>query len=72
MKERKRYNIGDKILGEGAVQPAGGQFYVYEVLEIKETTRFGAPDQLLTVKITTTEPGSTYSETTKRWTGQLL
>lgn len=44
---------------------------VYEVLAVENANRFGKPDQLLTVKITTTN-GFVVDHKVKRWSGQLF
>jgi len=44
---------------------------VYEVLAIENANRFGKPDQLLTVKITTTN-GFVVDHKVRRWSGQLF
>jgi hypothetical protein len=72
MKERKKYNVGDVVVGRGNGGLVGGFHYVYEVIAVEEKERFGSPDQLLTVRVTTTNPNSKFVETSKRWSGQLF
>ena len=68
----KTYEVGDVVMGKNVYGSGNNTWMnIYEVLAVEDAMRFGKPDQLLTVKITTTK-GSVVDQKTKRWTGQLL
>jgi hypothetical protein len=71
-KNTTSYKVGDTILGNDVYRFGGSTWmYIYEVLAVENKPRFGKPDQLLTVKITTTE-GAIVDKQTKRWSGQIF
>ena len=66
------FKVGDKFLGKDVYRFGDNSWmHVYEVLAVENAPRFGKPDQLLTVKITTTN-GAVVDEKVRRWTGQLF
>ena len=67
-----KYKVGDKVVGKDIYRFGGSTWMnVYEVLAVEDNVRFGKPDQLLTVKITTTT-GCVVDHKVKRWTAQLF
>ena len=67
-----KFKVGDVIRGKDIYQFGGHAWmHLYEVLAVEDLPRFGKPDQLLTVKITTTN-GVVVDHKVKRWTGQLF
>lgn len=72
MKLNYTYKVGDTIMGKDVYRFGDVTWmHVYEVLAVENLPRFGKPDQLLTVKITTTD-GSIVDDKVKRWTGQIF
>ncbi len=66
------FKVGDVLMGKDVYQFGGDTWmYVYEVLAVENANRFGKPDQLLTVKITTTN-GFVVDHKVRRWSGQLF
>lgn len=66
------FKVGDMVMGEDVYWCGGNAWKnVYEVLAVENANRFGKPDQLLTVKITTTD-GFVVDHKVKRWSGQLF
>lgn len=67
-----KINAGDTIMGKELYTFGGSSwFHLYNVLEVEDRERFGKPNQLLTVKITTSD-GKVVDEKTKRWANQLF
>lgn len=65
-------NIGDIITGKNTYSFQGSTWInLYEILGIEEKNRFGKPEKLLCVKITTSE-GGVVDEKTYRWSTQLF
>ena len=72
MKTTTHYKVGDTIIGKDVYRFGDSTWmHVYEVLAVENAPRFGKPDQLLTVNITTTN-GAVVDHKVKRWTGQLF
>jgi len=72
MKTTTNYKVGDTIIGKDVYRFGDSTWmHVYEVLAVENAPRFGKPDQLLTVKVTTTD-GYVVDHKVKRWTGQLF
>ena len=68
----KNFKVGDTFLGKDVYRFGGNTWmHIYKVLAVEKAMRFGKPDQLLTVKITTTT-GNVVDEKTKRWASQLF
>ena len=66
------YKVGDKVIGKDVYRFGDNTWmHVYDVLAVEDLPRFDKPDQLLTVKITTTT-GHVVDHKVKRWTGQLF
>jgi len=66
------FKVGDMVMGKDVYRFGGDTWMnVYEVLAIENANRFGKPDQLLTVKITTTN-GFVVDHKVRRWSGQLF
>lgn len=66
------FKIGDMVMGKRVHQFGTTTWMnVYEILAVENANRFSKPDQLLTVKITTTN-GKLVEDKTKRWTDQLF
>ena len=69
---KTNYKVGDTILGKDVYRFGNSTWmHIYEVLAVEDRPRFGKPDQLLSVKITTTN-GGIVDEQTKRWSGQIF
>lgn len=69
---KTNYKVGDKVLGKDVYRFGNSTWmHIYEILAVEDLPRFGKPDQLLTVKITTTD-GNVVDRTTKRWSGQIF
>ena len=65
-------NIGDIITGKNTYSFQGSTWInLYEILGIEEKNRFGKPEKLLCVKITTSE-GGVVDKKTYRWSTQLF
>ena len=65
-------NIGDIIAGKHTYSFQGSTWInLYEILGIEEKNRFGKPEKLLCVKITTSE-GGVVDEKPYRWSTQLF
>ena len=66
------FKIGDVVMGK-RVHQFGSKTWmnVYEILVVENANCFGKPNQLLTVKITTTN-GKLVEDKTKRWKDQLF
>ena len=68
----KNYKVGDMVMGKDVYRfGASTWMHIYEVLAVEDLPRFGKPDQLLTVKIPTTN-GHIVDHKVKRWTGQIF
>ena len=68
---KTNYKVGDTILGKDVYRFGDSTWmYIYEVLAVENKPRFGKPNQLLTVKITTTN-GTIVDEKTYRWMNQI-
>lgn len=68
----QKYKVGDKVFGKNVYKFANYfSPYVYEMLEVKDESRFGEPNQLLTVKIST-KTGFIVNLKTERWADQLF
>lgn len=66
------FKVGDIVMGKDVYRFGGNTWMnLYEVLAVENANRFGKPDQLLTVKITTTN-GAVVDHKVKRWSGQLF
>ena len=66
------FKVGDMVMGKDVYRFGGDTWMnVYEVLAVENANRFGKPDQLLTVKITTTN-GFVVDHKVRRWSGQLF
>jgi hypothetical protein len=69
---KTNYKVGDKFIGKDIYRSGGRTWmHVYDVLDVEDLPRFGKPDQLLTVKITTTD-GDVVDQKTKRWSSQIF
>jgi hypothetical protein len=67
-------HVGDVIRGTNVYKTSWTSWsYMYEILDIEPvTTRFGNPDRILTVKVSTSDTGYVTDYSTKRWASQLF
>jgi hypothetical protein len=69
---KNKIKVGDTITGKYIYTFGGSSWFrLYNVLEVEDSARFGKPNQLLTVKITTSY-GTVVDEKTKMWANQLF
>ena len=67
-------NVGDKVTGKDVYRIGNRTWqHVYEVLAVDAPSmRFGKPNQIVTVKITTSDTGAVVDHSVKRWLNQLV
>ena len=77
---KTNYKRGDVVNGTAKYSSWNGiglgntnyWYYIYEVVEVEELERFGAPAQLLTVNIKSSSSGKYTDQGVKRWGTQLF